>query len=75
MPKGQFRVRHLTLVPNSDLCNGREEESSKDDDDSVKLDLDRKRLSRSIELSVAASSGNRRCNHKHGIKPIFILKF
>jgi hypothetical protein len=75
MAKGRLRVRGLTLVPNFDLCDGKEEESSEGDSDSATMGFDRERLSHSIELSVAAGLANRRPNHKHGIEPNFRSKF
>jgi hypothetical protein len=75
MAKGRLRVRRLTLPPNSNLGGCREDEDPHGDEVAAKLFLDRERLSRAIEISVAAGVGRRRGDHKHGVEPNFISKF
>jgi hypothetical protein len=60
MAKARLRVRHLTLAAHSNLSGDRDDEGSNDEDDQAKLHLDRERLARTIELSVADGAGNRR---------------
>jgi hypothetical protein len=45
MTKGRLWVRRLTLAPNSNLGDGREDENSKDEEDQAKQCLDHERLS------------------------------
>jgi hypothetical protein len=70
MAKARLRVKRLTLAPLSNLCADKD-----DEEDQAQLCLDRERLSRAIDLSVAAGEGNRIGNHKHGVEPNFTSKF
>jgi hypothetical protein len=72
MPRGKLRVRCLTLAPLSDLGVDRDDEASKEEDDHAQWRLDREKLSRAIELSMA---GGHRSTNRHIVEPVFSSKF
>jgi hypothetical protein len=75
MLKRKLWVRHLTLVPLSDLDVDMVDVTSCEEDDMVQLRLDRQKLSRAIEIFVAASEAGRKRSSSHGINPISFPNF